>query len=113
MMPYCEQMKISMRLRTEQPLDLTENEIIIDRIKQHSFVEVQDKDRQAEMLLMTAVSMDMDRYFSGDMDAWMISIMDRIKIYARQYVGQANCIGGFSGDEPLPPETIFKDVKEF
>lgn|GEM_PF-3896106 len=44
-MPYCEQMKISMRLRTEQPLDLTENEIIIDRIKQHSFVEVQDKDR--------------------------------------------------------------------
>ncbi len=112
-MPYCEQMRISMRLRTQQPLDLAENEFMIDRIKLHAAVEVPDKDRLSEVLLMTATSMDMDRYFCGDIDAWIESVTDRLRTYASQYVAQANCIGGFKGDEPLPPDVIFRDIKEF
>ena len=112
-MTYHEQVEKSYMLRTQEPLSLTDHNACIEKIKAHAAIEIPDKNRLNEMLLMTAVSMDLDCHFCGDVDEWISSITERLRIYAKQYVMMENTMHGFEGDQPLPPETIFEGVLEF
>lgn len=113
MMPYHEQLETAYRLRTQKPLNFNEESERIERIKAHAGAEESDKDRCSELILMAGVFFDMDQHFFGDVDKWMESVMDRLKVYAKQYIGQQNRLNGFSGDEPLPPDVIFEGTIEF
>jgi hypothetical protein len=113
MMPYQEQLETSYRLRTQRPLDLREENNRITRIKAHASVEEPNADRCAELMLMTAASYDMDRYFCGDVEEYIQNVTERFRTYAKQYVELQNTLNGFSGDEPLPPNVIFEGVVRF
>lgn len=89
MMPYNKQLDAGYRLRTLKPLDLREESVRIDRIKAHAGVEENDLDRCSELMLMSAAFYDMDRYFCGDVEKWVQCVSDRLRAYAKQYVGTA------------------------
>lgn len=112
-MPYHEQLEISYRLRTQQPLDLRGESKRIANIKAHASIEERDPDRCSKLMLMAAASYDMDRYFCGDVDDWIQSVSERLRNYANQYVELQNTMNGFSGDKPLPPNVIFERVMGF
>lgn len=112
-MTYHEQLEICYRLRTQQPLDLKMESERIDKIIAHVGVEENDKDRCAELILMTAASCDMDRYFCGDIEGWLKCVTDRLRNYAEQYVEQQNEMYGFSDKKPLPPDVMFEGTVRF
>lgn len=113
MKTYREQLEICYRLRTQQPLDLRMESERISKIIAHVGVEENDKDRCAELILMTAASCDMDRYFCGDIEGWLKCVTDRLRNYAEQYVEQQNELNGFSGKKPLPPDVMFEGIERF
>ena len=108
MMPYHEQLEIGDKLRTEKPLDLRKESESIDDIIGLVGVVAKDEDRCADLILMTAVYSDMERHFCGDIEGWEKRLMDRIRIYADQYIDQQNALHGHSGKKPLPPDVIFE-----